>query len=347
MQPPFSVRLIQNAMSGDDDSSRLFWLLLNQGGSLEDVKGALPAAFSWRELEPVGKRTILVTAIASSVTQGCRAESLNVIEWLVESGASWSQKCSKTDQFLTFSDTEVDYSHSSAVSFIEECLENLAGELEDWQYVVKFLKAALLRIASGNRKRGAASCRARVSIDEGIVEIWEKIFAAHGSHDLTIQTADHSVTAHAAVLSEASPVVKAMMASTMKEGASRCIAVTDMSSSAVTLLLEVLYTCSTHREPSHQTVLSAMDLAHRWQILAVVNILSDLVEGMLDDKSFTAIAESAALKGPEKLRRACQSFGAESATVQSHLKQGKLPDVVSKLFKMEKQEVRSSKRRRL
>ena len=168
-----------------------------------------------------------------------------------------------------------------------------------------------------------------------------------GIHDLTIQTADHSVTAHAAVLVEASPVVKAMMASPMKEGASKRISVNDVSSSAVSLLLEVLYTCSTHTEPSYQTVLSAIDLAHRWQILVVVDILSDLVEGMLDDKSFTAIAECAALKGLKKLQKACQSFGAESATVQNHLKQGGLPDVVSKLLKTEKQGVVPNKRRRL
>lgn len=47
--------------------------------------------------------------------------------------------------------------------------------------------------------------------------IWEKFLHATASHDLTIETADGCVTAHAQMLQEASPVVQAMLGAPMRE----------------------------------------------------------------------------------------------------------------------------------
>jgi hypothetical protein len=41
----------------------------------------------------------------------------------------------------------------------------------------------------------------------------------------------------------------------------------------------ILYTCSAQDEPDYETALGALDLAHRWQVEAVVAILTDLLAG--------------------------------------------------------------------
>ena len=84
------------------------------------------------------------------------------------------------------------------------------------------------------------SNRPRVSIDEGIAELWEKSLAAKDSHDLTIETADGVVTAHAHMLKAASSVVTAMLESPMKEGKAHRIEIKDTSSKAASLFLETL-----------------------------------------------------------------------------------------------------------
>lgn len=43
-------------------------------------------------------------------------------------------------------------------------------------------------------------------------------------------------------------------------------------------------------------VLQALDVAHRWQVEVVVTILADLLQGMITDESFVAIAEHSVLK---------------------------------------------------
>ena len=43
----------------------------------------------------------------------------------------------------------------------------------------------------------------------------------------------------------------------------------------------ILYTCSAQDEPERETALGALDLAHRWQVEAVVAILTDLLAGAI------------------------------------------------------------------
>jgi hypothetical protein len=43
----------------------------------------------------------------------------------------------------------------------------------------------------------------------------------------------------------------------------------------------ILYTCSAQDEPERETALGALDLAHRWQVEAVVAILTDLLAGSI------------------------------------------------------------------
>ena len=150
---------------------------------------------------------------------------------------------------------------------------------------------------------------------EGIIEIWEKFLQAKASHDLRILAADDCVTAHAQMLREASPVVHAMLGAAMKEQKTQEIQLQDTSGSAVNLFLETLYTCSSQGDPDYNTALSALDLAHRWQVDVVVVILQDLLSELISEDSFLTIAEHAQLKGLENLKRSCQSFGAQSPTI--------------------------------
>eukprot|EP00439_Symbiodinium_sp_Y106_P043521 s2269_g5.t1 len=136
---------------------------------------------------------------------------------------------------------------------------------------------------------------------------------SNGAHDLTFQTGQGPVTAHAHMLMDASPVLKAMLESSMKEGTTQCIDVKDSSSQGVTLLLQMIYTCSSQDEPSYGTFLEALDLAHRWQVTDAVSIISQALSGMLEPKSFPSIAEAAVLKGLEGLKTACRSFARTSS----------------------------------
>ena len=58
------------------------------------------------------------------------------------------------------------------------------------------------------------------------------------THDLLFETADGEVSAHEQILTAASPVLKAMLESIMKEGSSRRIQIKDSSESGVSLFLD-------------------------------------------------------------------------------------------------------------
>eukprot|EP00438_Fugacium_kawagutii_P029304 Skav208003 [mRNA] locus=scaffold1203:229453:230319:+ [translate_table: standard] len=266
------------------------------------------------------------------------AKLLDNIEWLVKRGASFTQICrsingkgwskwklNNPDVKLT-----VPYGVHSCVSYIQAWIKEFKDKKE-WQSQQKLFEKCLVRIARASSKK---QTRPRPSVDDGIVEIWEKYLHDTGSHDLTIETADGQVTAHSGMLQAASPVVQAMLASPMREGKSQRIQLKDTSRSAVTLFLEALYTCSSQGDPDYQTALSALDLAHRWQVEVVVAILADLLQSMITEESFPAIAEHAALKHQDKLKQACRKFGSECAAIQAKIKRGQFPKVVQDIFEV-------------
>ncbi|CAE7294142.1 KLHL6 [Symbiodinium sp. CCMP2456] len=155
---------------------------------------------------------------------------------------------------------------------------------------------------------------------------------ATGAHDVTFQTRQGTVTAHSHMLIDASPVLKAMLESFTKGGTTQCIEVKDTTKNGVTLLLQMIYTCSSQDEPSYETFLEALDLAHRWQVSDAISIIAQALSGMLEPKSFPSIAEAAVLKGLEELKTACRSFARTSSAVQGELEKGKLPAAVQDLF---------------
>lgn len=287
------------------DYLELFWTLL-EDRNLEQLRSTVPRHFDWSALHPKRNTTILVEALIGFPEAEEESRCLGLIEWLVGSGASFSQKSGASTLTYTVrkctdpsTKIAVPYKGHSALSFIAAWRQEM---------------------------------------------IWEKFLHATASHDLTIETADGCVTAHAQMLQEASPVVQAMLGAPMREQKTQHIQLPDTNSSAVTLFLETLYTCSAQGDPHYKTALAALDLAHRWQVEAVVAILADLMIEQIDEQSFGAIAEHAALKNLEPLKRACQNFGSQSAAIRDKIKKGEMPKAVQDLFEESSQPAKKRKR---
>ena len=226
--------------------TELFWALLADGHPLEDLKKLNLEGFDWSERR-CGK-TLLVARIAEALY--CKAkfeEALNTIEWLICSGASIEQQCTGGKTELCWNEkpdvphVEVKCAGLNAISFVQALQAKMRQHLSEWRHQETFLVRVMSCFA---RASSRASCSSmvgpRVSIHEGIAQLWEKSLAAKDSHDLTIVTADGMVTAHAHMLKAASSVVAAMLASPMKEGQAQRIEVKDTSGKAVSLFLEML-----------------------------------------------------------------------------------------------------------
>ncbi|CAK9009466.1 unnamed protein product [Durusdinium trenchii] len=191
---------------------------------------------------------------------------------------------------------KVDTSGHSAISYVQAWLQRLDDGDYDFREQLSVELSCLTKVLCCFASTVPSAEHARVSVHEGIVELWEKYLVANTSHDLTIEATDGVVTAHAQMLKGASAVISAMLASPMKEGQAQRIQVKDVPKCAVSLFLEILYTCSTQNEPGYKTTLQALDIAHRWQVDVVVTILGDLLQGMITDANFSEIAEQAVLK---------------------------------------------------
>eukprot|EP00435_Cladocopium_sp_Y103_P052863 s2633_g16.t1 len=315
--------------------AELLLALLEHSHPLEDLKKIDLEGFDWSTRFETGQ-TLLVRCIRNALVlpEERKVHHLKTIDWLIGCGARIEQACTGGQSAFGWpskpeiQEVKVQCKGLSAIAYVRVLRGLMRENLEHWKVQDDFLIEVLSLFAASS----PSASRHRVPIDEGIAELWEKSLAAKDSHDLTIETADGLVTAHAHMLKAASSVVTAMLESPMKEGKAYRIEIQDTPSKAVSLFLEILYTCSVQDELDHQTALHALDLAHRWQVQVVVVILTDLLTGMITDESWAAIAEHAVLKGLERLKAAAQRFGAESEKVQADLGAGRLPAVVAQLF---------------
>merc|ERR1719482_449153 len=81
----------------------------------------------------------------------------------------------------------------------------------------------------------------RTLIPDVVVTIWEHCFKDHARADITLLCTDGRAKAHSLLLSQASPVVAAMLASGMREGESREISL-PQSLRVVELFLALIHT---------------------------------------------------------------------------------------------------------
>ena len=212
---------------------------------MEALKKLNLEGFDWSSRHETGQ-TLLVRCIHKAMTQltDKSGNTLETIEWLIRSGASMEQKCTggKSNFGLTEKPEQpcirVECRGHNAISYVWAVQRGMRQNLEHWNYAASFLTKILETFAEASVQKSPA--RPRVSIDAGIAELWEKSLAAKESHNLTIETADGLVTAHAHMLKAASSVVAAMLESPMKEGQAQRIEIKDASSKAVSLFLEIL-----------------------------------------------------------------------------------------------------------
>ena len=86
------------------DEVDLIWSLLKRS-NYDQLRVTVPDDFCWNILHPTDETTMLVAA-CQFPTGGRKAESiLDIIEWLVMSGASLSQKCAKSNKYHYLSKT--------------------------------------------------------------------------------------------------------------------------------------------------------------------------------------------------------------------------------------------------
>ena len=221
----------------------LFWAFLEDGCPLEDLKKLRLESFDWSSRDSDGKTMLVVHIHSALINSSSFPDSLRALEWLIVSGASIEQKCTGGASNFWWEEKpqvpkiRVECKGLTSISYVRELQRKMREHLSDWKDQEAFLAKVLKSFAAACGSRGVGP---RVSIHEGIVELWEKSLAAKASHDLTIETADGMVTAHAHMMKAASPVVSAMLESPMKEGRTQCIEIKDTSNKAASLLLEIL-----------------------------------------------------------------------------------------------------------
>mmetsp|Transcript_35559 Transcript_35559/g.82110 ORF Transcript_35559/g.82110 Transcript_35559/m.82110 type:complete len:349 (+) Transcript_35559:35-1081(+) len=323
---------------------------------LDGLKKFTPTGFNFSQLDAKGIPLILAPFTGQNWTnsEDAGARCCKVLTWMLEMGADPSWVAPPCGTFTTWvnadrvgTEIKVDAGGHSAISFIFALLSAMEGcaSPAEWSDAMWHLKRCASVLASPVCQKK----RPRIAVDQSVIDLWENVLGMTDSHNVTLETSSGPVTAHGHVLIAASPVLKAMLASAMKEGALKCVDVHDSSKAGVSLFLDMLYTGSTRADINFSTVLVALDLAHRWQVQNVVQIAADVLEEMITPESFAAIAEAAVLKDLQALRMACTNFGAKDASVQSQLEKGELPAPVQKLLGCEDpqaKEAHAKKRRR-
>mmetsp|Transcript_19860 Transcript_19860/g.46183 ORF Transcript_19860/g.46183 Transcript_19860/m.46183 type:complete len:230 (+) Transcript_19860:424-1113(+) len=208
-----------------------------------------------------------------------------------------------------------------------------------WQMRVPRLKSLMQTLL---RSSGPSESSSRQQVASSVLDLWEAIRADTATHDLTIRCAESTVTAHSHVVAKASPVVSAMLSSGMQEAAKKEVCV-DCSSGSVSFLLDLLYTGSSCQEISAEIGLSALDLAHRWQLNDTDSMLERALIGMLSADNFVEVAEAALLKDLGQMKAACRRFATENKEVL----QMSLPDVVAAWLHDKPSDQRKSKKQRV
>lgn len=169
---------------------------------------------------------------------------------------------------------------------------------------------------------------AKLSIQEPVIEMWAKIWRDEESADLTIEClGGGKVRCHYVVVSKISEVLAAMVSSNMQEGLSKRIVLVDVSAEAVRLLLEVCYCGSVAEETAEHdlpTLLSAMDLAHRWHVPFALEFLEKLALGFCREQHFEALAGVVFLQELQELTRRLKDVCRGSEALKGKFRNGEM-----------------------
>eukprot|EP00913_Durusdinium_trenchii_P000636 g589.t1 len=234
------------------DQTELLWALLTTGeiSSLSNewtdgLKKLDLEQIDWSSRNDNGLTILVQSVIILLRNESCEEEMLEIIEKFIRSGASISQTCTdEAESTFNFSrpddeeegeecEVSVEPAGLSAIAYVQAWAQELGNAEAAFDQKVQRLGKVLNRFAGGGLKKGHD---ARVPVHDAIIELWEKYLAASATHDLTIDTADGLVTAHAQMLKGASAVVAAMLESPMQEGQCQRIQVKDVPKGAVSLV---------------------------------------------------------------------------------------------------------------
>ncbi|CAE7346312.1 BT4 [Symbiodinium sp. CCMP2456] len=304
-------------------------------GDLEGLQRVTPDGYDWSEPDGTAKPPLMIEVMLGPYAQWeIRAKML---DWMIKAGAD-PLRAVPADNADTCSidigrkgeDIKIPYKEHCATTFACEAVRALQESVHVAASDVKVtaFKGYLDALTRARPVLGQSN----VAIPQSVVDMWESIRQMTPTHNVVFETADGEVSAHDLILVTASPVLKAMLESTMREGSSKRITVKDASGSGVRLLVDMLYTSSTRDELDYKTVLVALDLAHRWQAKGIVPVLEGILPAMVTVESFVAIAEAAMLKGLQKLQQACKTFAANTSEVKTMLDRGPLPAEVRQLL---------------
>lgn len=313
---------------------------LIQVGDLEALQRVTPADYDWFGYLSKTQHLPLVEAMTAANAFKDIETHVKIVSWMVKGGANPLQKYPSTASsacLCTWVKSDVKASKIT-IPHAGHCATTLAcamlREMQSSPHAEAFSTGIQLfrRFVTELTTGPAKIAQSNVSVPQSVVDTWEAVREMTSTHNVVFQTADGEVSAHDFILVTTSPVLRAMLDSTMKEGLSKRIPVKDSSGSGVRLFVDLLYTSSTGEDPNYQTMLVALDLAHRWQVNGVVSVLAGMLSEMIAVNSFPAIAEAAMLKGLEPLQRACRTFGASNAKIKTMLRKGTLPAEVRKLL---------------
>uniref|UniRef100_A0A7S1WNA5 BTB domain-containing protein n=1 Tax=Alexandrium catenella TaxID=2925 RepID=A0A7S1WNA5_ALECA len=196
----------------------------------------------------------------------------------------------------------------------------------DWKEDLEAIDEAIDILSS-------SACRASLAVSEGVVETWERVLDDTESADVAILVEDRQgpddgcqptkwegvddtdeagqVLVHSSVLRGASPVLRAMLATKgMREGRRKVIEAKGCCLPSLRLLLSLIYTgtVAAGEEPSAAAMLMALDLAHRWQVLHVVQMLASALQRRLDIDCLEPVMDAASRFQLPSLLSACRTF---------------------------------------
>eukprot|EP00927_Polykrikos_kofoidii_P016467 TRINITY_DN17461_c0_g1_i1.p1 TRINITY_DN17461_c0_g1~~TRINITY_DN17461_c0_g1_i1.p1 ORF type:complete len:344 (-),score=70.25 TRINITY_DN17461_c0_g1_i1:117-1148(-) len=314
-------------------------------GELEALKTVTPYGFDWRSERCPKTQCTPLQEIINGCTEQTRARHLETAAWLIDQGADPTCVASEEASSISFwedddpigTEVTVRCAGRSAISTALRLREKMEkADLGDWEEEIAFLTQLValysFRGSMASRWHSSQQVQHRTSVNTDVVDRWEKVMQHEASHDTVLMTADGPRTAHAVMLKLASPVLKAALESGMVEARERSIVVADAPGDAVALFLELTYTGGCCAETDASLAISALELAHRWQVDDVVVMLRNLLETLLSDSSFEQIAGAAQRMHLKELGRACAYFAFNSPTIQEKLKRGTLSQSVLKLL---------------
>lgn len=314
---------------------------LVEAGDFDAVKRATPAGFDWTQLTHNDMPPLTMLAdliIMGGKGTGMADRAIAFASWMISQGASPTQfatdDCEEKIEFLHDRDNkDSKVGGPCATQTPIETVTQLLKEMKEnrfWSKEKVDLKNLGRLLAVFTAAPLDSTKHDMQAVDASVVSIWEDVLADKACQDLTFECeGGGTVGAHALVLSCASPVLRAMVSSRMREGTERKIEVGE-SVAAVKLFLELVYTGGSSADPLPvPDALAALDLAHRWDVVGVIGMLERALTPLIKKTTFSVIAEAAALKGLSLLSSSCVKYASEKGTVIDELaEKGELPPVV-------------------